>query len=87
MSMSIMATRSAGASPGGGCLTNQLEPSTPISSPEKATKTTSRCSFALPPAIARATSSKVAVPDALSSAPRCGSCLPGASESRPPYPR
>ena len=65
-----------------------VEPSTPSSSPENATNTTSRVSSARRRAASlRATSSSAAVPEALSSAPRCGSWLSGASEWRPPMPR
>ena len=69
MSMLIIATMSFGETPGSGFFTKKDEPRTPRSSPENATNTTSRRSFIFPPAMTRAISRSVAVPDALSSAP------------------
>ena len=48
---------------------------------------TSRRSSLFRDASERAASSSAAVPEALSSAPTCGSCFSGASESRPPIPK
>ncbi len=72
----------------GGWLTKYSEPSNPISSAAKATKTRLRAGrrsgwlakyWANP--------SSTAVPEALSSAPLCGASTSGASEPGPPRPR
>ncbi len=80
MSRLIIARRSAIASPDGGVRVKWVEPRTPSSSPENAAKTTSRERSVACSESVRATSRSVAVPDALSSAPRCGATLSGASE-------
>ena len=67
--------------------TNAAEPSTPSSSPLKEATTTSRVNSLRAAESVVAISSKVAVPEPLSSAPRCGSLRSGVSELGPPMPR
>jgi hypothetical protein len=87
MSMFSMPASSSTLRPAGGLRVKAVEPSTPDSSPEKATIQTSRRSRPRSAASWRATSRSAAVPEALSSAPLCGSLASGSSEPWPPSPR
>ena len=85
MSMLIMATVEGAEK--ASLSTYAWEPSRPISSPEKATKTTLRAGREEDRARRAATSMSAAVPLALSSAPLWIAELPGASDPAPPRPR
>ena len=88
MSRLIIARTSATFSPAGGVRVKCVDPSDArLLARERDEHDVARQRAPARRRAARAISRTVAVPDALSSAPRCGTWLSGASEWRPPRPR